>query len=410
MIRGLIFRFATQRAYGKNISLSIADQAAFSAAGFALSWYAARSFTSTELATFSIGWQWSLGVYAVISEAIVVPAMVRASQDEIWRARLHSDFVPVVRNLGVLLLALGLGLGLLDVWGSSGILIGGITASGTAFGMRRAIFYTNFAIGTSFCRNVYRFSFTALGLAVLAISDAYAPASALALGGLAFAVGSGLDNARALGVRRALRAVSGRLSEGSWYVVATAIRIVGFSGGLLLFVARFRSPEEAALLAALLILAGPAQLLSSGLPLLFMAELGRLAGPGDRRVVRTLIRQGITVSITLGVALLTTFPLFVPWVMVTVGDGRLVAILGGDFAIFALLVTGIVLTSWVGAAMKALGLIHSFVVSSVVGTFASLGGLFLVALRTPWLAVVPYGASLAVMIASLAYSLYRDRA
>jgi hypothetical protein len=379
------------------ISRSLVDQLLFGFSGFIVSWVAARELAATDLATFAIAWQCGLGIVAVASEAVVTPAVARFAGSRIESARFEAETVGTlcVWATGALLAA-----GALSAVSSDGAAVVAILAvgiAGSAFSLVRGMRYATGDLPGSIRRNLLRLAMTVGLLGAALGASAVSVPTALGTGAIAFLIPAAWRRWPRHGPRKLAAATRPFLAEAAWYTVATAVRMVGYAAGLILLVRAVRGADDAALVATLMILAGPTQIVSSSLPLLFLSELAA-ARNDSQRFRRALGEQFLRLVLVLVLGLVVAAAIYEWWVKTTVGDPQVQSELESAFLPFAVLVGGITAGSWISAAFKALRLPGTFTVVTSLSGLGSLAAVF-TALNATWLAAVPYVIVTPVMVA-----------
>lgn len=366
--------------------LTLADQLMFSLAGFAASWLATRSFAAPELATFGIAYQWAFGLIALASEAIVSPAIVHISADP-EDADIGPPLTQAMSLAGAAVGAAGVAVTWFSTSGGLLLLTLGCALAGAGFVAARGAEYAlqrpRGALGLS----ARRVAVTIMLLAAAWVFDGYSATVAMGIVTAAFLLGT-WSRPRATELRRFATSAAPLLREGGWYVLATVARILGYSAGLLVVVERIRGADDAAAITAMFVLAGPTQLLSSSLPLLYMSQLGRVADDADR-FRKTLLRQFVSLSLILLGAGVIVYVAFDVWVDITVGDPGLAARLRDAFVPFAVLVAGIVFGSWLAGALKVRRRGPLLAVTAVVSGAVSITAV-VIGVPAVWLPAVPY--------------------
>lgn len=331
------------------------DQAIFGVGGYAVSWSAARWLDAPGLAVYAIAWQWGFGIAAVLSEIAVTPAMVRTAGRPTEARTFELSFV---RTFGLV----GLVAGAVAAVGSLAVQDGYELVLWTAslaivtftYAGSRGLRYARGDIVGSVRIGVTRALLTGALLGLVVSSGRFEPITALAIGVtgalLPLALVAGARNRRR---RRAFGEIREGLRAGVMYGIATTIRVVGFSAGLLSLVAVVRGLDVAAVIAGLLIIAGPVQLLSASLPMLFIAELSPIPADEPDRWRTHMGQQVVLLTGLLTVGLVVAWVVFGPWVRFSVGEVVLREQLVGEFPAFIVLISGITFSTWVGAVLKA---------------------------------------------------------
>jgi hypothetical protein len=136
-------------------------------------------------------------------------------------------------------------------------------------------------------------------------------------------------------------------------------------------------------------------LASTALPLLLLPELVRARERGHSSVRRVLIRQLVLYAAVAALGLVALRATFDWWRDALIHGSTQV---GVGFMPVALLVIGMLLTSWGGAALQTLRP-AAFTMIPVIATVVPLGALILSGLNPSYLAAVPYGVVLLFQVA-----------
>lgn len=341
----------------RELALTVLDQAFFGLGGYVVSWSVARWLQASELAAFAIAWQWAFGMAAVLSEVSVTPAMVRVAGSPKAAGELERSMVrtfgtasAAVGGMAVMATAFDHGLGDLVLWAATLTLA--VLAHSAFRGMRyaRRDFMGSVQVGAA------RATLAGGAITLWIVSGHFGPAPAVSVGVVAtlvplLLIARGVRTIEAF--KRTRAAVVGTYREGATYGLASVIRVLGFSAGMLSLVALVRGVDEAAVLAGFFIVAGPAQMLSASLPLLFIAELSPVPLEDGDKWRSLLSQQASVLAVLLSAALGASWFVFDAWVELSIGDSALQGRLSGEFAAFALFVAGLTCSTWVGAIQKS---------------------------------------------------------
>lgn len=369
-----------------------AEQALISLSPYTITWTFVHTSPPERLPEFYLAWLWGWGLFAVLSQLVILPAQVLRADRELPDQAL-SDVV-LFLSLGVLG-ALGLaaaaslaGLGLLASGG--GVLA--LALAALAFFARR-LQADDRPFGLVPQAAGYLL-LAAAGAWLLATAGWFTPVVAITWASVALLMSAlcGAPGRPSQARAAAVRLLRRVWPQGRWYAIGTVMRTVLYSSGLMTLIRLQRGATETAVVSAMMVLVGPLTVIGTVLPWAHLPELR--SARGDRARFRRVWLRQLTLYVSiLAAAVIGLSALWDRWVHTSAGNASLaVAVTAQRPSVLALLVS-LVLTSWSSTALLALDREKpSFVILAVSGA-AAIASVVLGA-PSPVSVTLPYAFSL----------------
>lgn len=381
----------------------VVDQGCIGVASYAVSWSSAHQFGSRDLATFFIHWIWGWGSFAILSELLLTPLRLGLARGE----RTLAETFGLARALNLITLSLAAAAVVLAAAGAPGpagwVAAAGITTAATGFYAIRVAHYNVSDRLVLPWRSIGYASMSVAAVAVLTLTDRLSVLSALLLATVSLTVAS-LTRQQRAPVWPTLRAL---LPQGVWWAGSTGIRVVLYSTGLTAIIQLVSGKIDIGAYAAIFVLIAPAQFIGSALPWVFQPELARASA--DRGTFRRVwVRQLAFYVVLLAVMSVGLGLFFRGWVSISLGSPELRERLSDGLLATVVLAWTLVLSSWVSAAMQALGWTRALLGTIVVSGLLACGTAAL-GVDVLLVASVPYLVSVVVSIALTVAALQSDR-
>ncbi len=382
------------------IATTVVEQGLIGLSNFVVSWAALRAFGVDQMATFVLAWSIAWGLFAVISEAVITPLRVAlAKEPGDQRLLVIKSAAVAVASLTLIIAGL-----LVTVGNEPAAVVAAIPAvalCGLSLHLQRAFSQNSASPILLLLRGCINLGGVAVGLATIQHLGIDSPATFLVVGGFAVLITSLIDGKVQLRIwHTGVIIFVGQAWRGRLFGLSTAIRVILYSVGIIAILQVAVGSSAVAAYAAIFVVIGPSQIVSSSVPWLLLPALAK-ATVTRILFARTVILHFVFYSLFAAIAAVVLVLFWDWWLEQTIGDDVIRSTMQSSQLAVIAIMSAVIISSWTTTALQVLSAQRAqFFIVLVSGGVAAIAATFM---PVSIVAGLPYLLSVGLGSATIAF-------